>query len=170
MQQALDCVIDGRLNVDGYRPSPDDAPYTADINGGLSVPFGRGSTLSLLVIIRYQLIDEGGDRDLWTPRTTGYEYAIMDRDEREIIAFHWHPNARSSVPWPHLHMGTVLLSATYKGLHKAHIRTEQVALPDVLWFAITELNVPPTRRHVDNWENVLARTRHDLELLSMPPS
>lgn len=32
--------------------------------------------------------------------TTAYSYRILDLDERELLAFHWHPVGRSNVTTP----------------------------------------------------------------------
>lgn len=158
LQQALDCVVDARLNVDGYRPSGRQANlYTADLNGGLPVPFGRGSGLHLVVVINYRIVEDVPNADLWIVRIAKYEYAIVDREEQEILAYHWHPGTRGSVPWPHLHLGSVALSDQYKHLRKTHVRIGPVSLGDVLWFAIHELGVQPTPRRAHSWENILTR-------------
>jgi hypothetical protein len=85
----------------------------------------------------------------------GYQYTLRDIDGREIIAYHWHPEGRSHVTTPHIHLGPGAEMGR-RDLARAHLPTGQVMLEDVLRFAITELGVRPLRR---DWSEVLDRTR-----------
>jgi hypothetical protein len=81
--------------------------------------------------------------------TTNYWYHIVDRDERMILAYHWHPSGRSTVTAPHLHVGGRTAPVD---LSKAHLPTGVVALPAVVRMSITELGVEPLRT---DWREVL---------------
>lgn len=37
-------------------------------------------------------------------RMRSYLYIIEDNGHREILGFHWHPEAKPDVPFPHLHI------------------------------------------------------------------
>jgi hypothetical protein len=50
----------------------------------------------------YRVVERPDSSGLWIVRTTGYDYALRQQDEREVIAFHWHPNTRSTTATPHL--------------------------------------------------------------------
>lgn len=170
LQRSLDCVVDARLNIDGYRPSQSaDVPYTADVNGGKPTPFARHPDLRLVVIIKYLVVAENNDRGPWAPRVVKYEYALENPDGGEILAYHWHPNARNAQPWPHLHIGEAILAPPHKDLSNTHVRTGRVALEDLLWYALHDLKIPPTRRHIGNWEDVLRRERELFERLRSRP-
>lgn len=141
LQRSLDCAVEGRLNIDGYQPSkPSDEPYTADVERGKPIPFAGRPDLLLVVIIKYRLVegaDSGGGS--WLADVVKYEYAIENQAGREVLAYHLHPDARNSLLWPHLHIGSAVLSDGYKHLSKTHIRTEPIPLEDVLWYALHEL-------------------------------
>lgn len=160
LQRSLDCAVEARLNIDGYRPSQSaDLPYTADLSGGKPTPFARQSDLQL-VVVRYLLIEaEDEDPGRWTTHVVRYEYALEDQNGGEILAYHWHPNRRNALASPHLHIGGAVLTAVYKNLSKAHVPTERIVLEDVLWFAMRELKAPPTRRHTADGEDAFRRGR-----------
>jgi hypothetical protein len=79
----------------------------------------------------------------------------LDRDDRELFAYHWHPKGLSPVVHPHLHLTRVspfLLPAhgSHKSLElpidKAHFPTGHVTLQQVSRLLIEDLGVEPARR------------------------
>ena len=72
----------------------------------------------------------------------GYMFSMYDANHQEIIAFHWHPDGRSPVTHPHLHIGAGA-RAGYERLQKAHLPTGHITIHDVLRFAIADLGVEP---------------------------
>ena len=77
-------------------------------------------------------------------------------DERLILSYHWHPNGRSRVKTPHLHVGG---RTTPVDLSKAHLPTGFVTLPAVIRMTITEFGVEPLRA---DWRDVLAEAERAL--------
>ncbi len=133
------------------------------------MPFWGSRQFKLVVIIKYRIVKESGFRGPWATRIGKYEYSVLDKDDREILAFHWHPGQRNTVSWPHLHMGNAILVGTYGFLHKAHIRTERIALEDVVRLAIEEFGISPVPQHVDNWDRTLDQRRKEFERLRTWP-
>jgi hypothetical protein len=86
----------------------------------------------------------------WVGTLVKYHFALLTTEQREIIAFHWHPDVPGR-PEPHLHLGVASKASTL--LRQAHIPASIVTLPQVLRFAIRELGVEPIR---DDWEARLA--------------
>lgn len=90
--------------------------------------------------------------------TDGYSYVIRDREQREILAFHWHPGQRSAVNAPHLHVGSAILDSQSGDLGKAfsrfHIPTGHISIAQVVRLLATEFNVVPNRQ---DWEAILGR-------------
>jgi hypothetical protein len=91
-----------------------------------------------------------------------YEYRIVDPDEREILAFHWHPTSLSNVIDPHLHL-TSRLNPIDMGrdqdplrLAGIHIPTGFVTLEDIVRLLITEFGITPRR---DDWDDLLRENR-----------
>jgi hypothetical protein len=89
-------------------------------------------------------------RDRWQVVVQRYYYALLTRERREIIAFHWHPGVPGR-PEPHLHLGVASEASTL--LRAAHIPASIITLHEVLRFAIRELGVEPLR---PGWEALLA--------------
>ena len=104
----------------------------------------------LLFRLRYDLevIQEptGG----WSAALVGYWYEISHADERELLAYHWHPRGVSPIVWPHLHTSAPIAPID---LTRAHLPTGPVLLPAVLRCALGDLGVRPLR---PDWPAVLA--------------
>ena len=89
----------------------------------------------------------------------GYRFHLLDRDDREILAYHWHPEGVSPITEPHLHLSGRLrpLDAGDRvaplALGEMHLPTGVVTLAQVVRWLITEFEVRPRR---DDWETVLS--------------
>ncbi len=149
-QLALSCLTLGQFNVEGYRPI--DFPYRADLQRGRSAPLANVA-LTLIVVLRYQTVQEGATR--WAVRIAGYHYELQDRDGRELVAYHWHPHGAGPVTWPHVHLGPAVGDLWRPATH-AHFPTGQVTIEDIVRLAIREFGATPRRA---DWEAVLQRTR-----------
>lgn len=155
-QQALSCLTVARFSAEGYRPI--DLSYSAELQAGEPVVIA-GSSLRLLIVLRYRIIQMADRPSAWTIRLTAYDYELLDEQDREILAYQWHPQARSPVTWPHVHLGPAA-GELWRPLSRAHLPTRQIAVQDVLRLAIRDFGVPPRRA---NWEAVLDRTQRALE-------
>jgi hypothetical protein len=110
----------------------------------------------------------------WHLTIRGYTYAleVADMTEAEIVVWHWDPAARAQAPrepviTPHVHIGTAEL-APARLARKHHIPSERVAVEDVIWFALAELEAEP---HRDDWKTVLQQTRADfVSARTWPPA
>lgn len=85
----------------------------------------------------------------------GYQYALLDAAEREILAYHWHPSGRSSILDPHLHLGPAG-QIRQRDLASAHLPTGMISLPDIIQLAIESFGVVP---RVESWREVVAEAR-----------
>ena len=104
--------------------------------------------------MRYQIKEARGtndERGPWKVSTTAYYYAVHNGHQREILAYHWHPNVGPK--YPHLHLSKASNITTV--LSKKHIPTRRIALEEMLRFLIEELGVKPLR---DNWSQTLEST------------
>ena len=94
----------------------------------------------------------------WQARTVGYQYRLEDAGGRETVAYHWHPQGRSHVAVPHLHLGaglgTILAEMT-----EAHLQTGMVTPVALLAIAVENFGVVPRRA---DWAAIFARDAHDL--------
>jgi len=155
-QSALSCLTVARFNAEGYRPI--DLPYSAELQDGEPVVIA-GSSLRLLVVLRYRIIQAANSPGAWVVQLTAYDYELLDNSDRELLAYQWHPQGRSSVTWPHVHLGPAA-GDLWRPLSRAHLPTGRIVVQDVLRLAIRDFGVPPRRA---NWEAVLERTQRLLE-------
>ncbi len=98
----------------------------------------------------------------WRVTTTAYAYRLLDRDERELLVFHWQPGPDFAGPdYPHLHVSAsriARVTATEERplpLDKRHIPTGRVFLAAVVRMLITEFEIKPI---VADWARRLAPT------------
>lgn len=104
----------------------------------------------------------GASNDEYVTNVVLYTYRLLNIEEREILAFHWHPSGLSDVTDPHLHLSSRLnpidMGRNQDPLPLAgmHIPTGFVTLEDVVRLLITEFGVRP--RHSD-WDTVLRENR-----------
>jgi hypothetical protein len=96
-----------------------------------------------------------------------YAYTVLDRDERELLAHHWHPEGVSDVTSPHLHIPRVApipLPRTDPTravvLGEMHLPTNHVLLEDVVELLIREFAIAPLR---PDWQTALAESRSELD-------
>ncbi len=104
--------------------------------------------MELTVVVEFQ-VEEGDRPGRFAATLDGYRNGIRHADGPMHLAYHWHPVGVSPVTWPHLHVGGTVAGID---LSRAHLPTGQVALPDVLRFAIVDLGVRPLR---DDWPDLL---------------
>lgn len=94
-----------------------------------------------------------------TTLLTSYLYQILDRDENEILAYHYHPLSRSPVAEPHLHLSNQVRpidlgrGSAPLPLADLHLTTGPVTLADIVRMLIVEFEVEPL---VDNWQALLS--------------
>jgi hypothetical protein len=88
-----------------------------------------------------------------------YRYRLMEPDERELLAYHWHPHGSSLVTAPHMHLSSRmpvihLPLGNAIALSDMHLPTGFVGVADIVRFLIIEVGVEPRRR---DWEAVIDR-------------
>jgi hypothetical protein len=155
-QSVVSCLTVARFSAEGYRPI--DLPYSAELQDGEAVVIA-GPPLRLLIVLRYRIVQAANSPGAWVVQLTAYDYELLDNSDREILAYQWHPQARSPVTWPHVHLGPAA-GELWRPLGRAHLPTGRIAVQDVLRLAIRDFGVPPRRA---NWEAVLDRTQRALE-------
>jgi len=105
-----------------------------------------------MIAQRYTLIQDNAP-SMWKVKTQSYAYALTDKQNQEILAYHWHP--KTPPIFPHFHLGAGA-SVGHSVLRKAHMPTWRVSLEDVIWMLINEFGVKPRRA---DWQTVLSRSR-----------
>lgn len=130
-------------------------PHVLVLGRGRPVRLAGDARLSLSLQIYYRVAEDSGSRFSWRVTIVGYLYALTDERGREVIAYHWHPDERSAVTYPHLHLGAGAQVGRAE-LLKVHFPTGPIVVEDVVHLAISEFDVRPRRQ---DWAQILERTR-----------
>ncbi len=164
LQRAVSCIssaviVSGTVEARGAG----DVGYFGLSENPLWLPGTDGLGLSLDLTYRIQQLAD--TRRSWTVSESSYYYALLDRSEHEVLAYHWHPHVEG-VSYPHLHIspgavrGDVVeraglseqANALRADLTTAHLPTGPAALESVLWLAIAQLGAAPLR---SDWRRLL---------------
>ncbi len=150
IQLAISCITYSVVTVrGGYYPS--DRPHTLSLNDGSPVRLGGISRLRLLIEQQYRVLQLDTPTGLWTVDVVNYQYAVFDTNDREVLAYHWHPVGQSPVVTPHLHIGHGAMAGRPE-IGNAHLPTGHVSTIEILRMLIRDFAVVPRRR---DWESVL---------------
>ncbi len=159
LRRALSCLTDAVLIVSGYYPREE--AHVAALAEGRYVPLPGASQLSLAIAQHYRIVEtDDPERGPWKVHTAAYWYSLGDEQGQEVLAYHWHPDGRSRITWPHLHLGHLALGGGGPLTSRAHLPTGRVAVEQVLRLAIEELRVEPRR---DDWQAVLTEAEAAFE-------
>jgi hypothetical protein len=162
----LRCVTDRHLSVPyEYRVGDLHAAYFEPQSepASLRAPHGGPRGLFLHVLHLYEIVETEHvpNRRTWDVETRMYEYSLLDRDGRELLAYHWQPGPGFAGPdHPHLHVSAALnaridaMSAEDIDLDDLHIATGPVTLAAIARMLIEEFGVAPRR---GDWREVLDR-------------
>ena len=156
LQKAVSCVTDSVFTAGGgYHPT--ETPHILMLNSGDPVPLGGESRLSLSAIHHYRIVRAPDNPNLWAVSTAAYYYTLQDAQNREVIAYHWHPE-QAGVDFPHVHIRAKARVGP-KDLHKYHLPTNRVTLEAVLRLALSELGVAARHQRRNDWASVLDETQ-----------
>lgn len=162
-QRALLCVTPARFSTEGHR-DPGEL-HRAKLESS-PTPLRSAPPSRLLVLLSYRIIEVSVPSRQWIVRLSAYYYALTDATGRESFAYHWHPAGRSSVTWPHLHLGPALGQLSTPAT-QAHFPTGPVAIEDIIRMAITWFGVTPQKQ---DWGAVLDDTRQLFAELAPSPA
>jgi hypothetical protein len=157
LDRSLSCLTTRGINVKGGYHSAD-SPHPLTLHQNPS-PIGRDKRFAIKAIQHYRIVEYDGPRGPWKVSTVAYYYTREDAGGAELLGFHWHPNERSAVIHPHLHVYPAT-GISHPDLLKRHIPTGRVSLEAVFRYAIVELNVEPLR---DDWVEVLDASQEAFE-------
>ncbi len=161
LRRVVSCVTPGVLNVrGGYHPS--EKPHSAIIGDGRPVRLAGPGQLSLRMVHHYRVVKDSGERGRWKVNTAAYYYVLDDRNGQEIISYHWHPESRSPIRFPHLHVGPAAGCAREE-LATAHCPTGRISIEEFLRFAIADFRVEPLRT---DWSDVFAEAERHFQFSS----
>ncbi len=131
-QQAISCVTNAILLVSGGYSSSQ-SPHALTLSENPS-PLGRDRRIALNLIQQYRVAQtEDQGHGTWRVQTVGYYYTLLEPapPHDEILAYHWHPESRSAVSYPHLHIsaGTRVQRSD---ILKAHFPTGRMAIEQIV--------------------------------------
>jgi hypothetical protein len=146
----VSCLTDSIVSVGGgYHPAA--SPLILALNNGIIVGLRGASRFGLQLQQTYRIVEPATRGDLWTVRVTGYAYAVLDANQREVLTYHWHPRSNSPVAMPHLHLEQGALVGRSE-VRDAHLPTGVISIGSFLRFLIIDLSVEPDRT---DWESIL---------------
>lgn len=94
---------------------------------------------------------------LFRARLVGYRYAVIGAEQRELLAYHWHPTGVSGVTIPHVHVSNAAWrDRSAPDLSAIHLSTGPIALSDIVLLLITEFGALPRR---GDWAELLRENR-----------
>lgn len=159
VQVAVSCVTVGVVSFAQPEQSRFAEWRSLALNSGRAVPLS-GSPLMIRVGQEFLVRREAAPDPI---EVVGYNYTIEHPNEGELMSFQWHPGGHAKIEFPHVHIGPAMSrrdSVVRAGeAHKIHVPTGQVSLAEVLWLAITDLEVAPRR---DDWQAILSRVRSQI--------
>jgi hypothetical protein len=133
LRQSLSCITSAQLYVSHARPGDKEALTLSD--DPLSLRSAVLGKIQLTLGHQFRVIED--EAHGYRVTTAAYNYALLNEEGQELIAWHWHPESR--VVRPHLHIAADPLT------HKIHIPTARVTIESVLRLLVDELGVSPTR-------------------------
>ncbi len=154
IQRLASCVTDSVIDVGGgYHISP--VPHTLAVNGGDPIALRGSSRLMLSLQQDYRIAETDTPRQTYRIELEAYNYAIYDSERREVLIYHWHPNSRSPIATPHLHLEQGAKVGRSE-VRDAHLPTGFVSLASFLRLLVVDLGVQPQR---PDWDTILTDPR-----------
>lgn len=151
-QRRLTCVSDGVVIVSQEPGVPVGDRYALTFSQD-PIRLAGHLRIGLHIAERYRLRSADPQPRRVEIGLSGYDYTLVTADKREILAFHWHPEGRSHVTEPHLHLSTASAPATLPELARAHLPTGSVELNALLRSLLRDFGVEPNRA---DWQRILA--------------
>jgi hypothetical protein len=154
LRQSTSCITRVQLVISSGGREPG-STHIVSFDPNPTLKAADRTTIGLSVVHYYEVVRATGKRGPWKVRSAGYLYSLLDRNDHELITFHWHPQGNSDVTGPHLHVGSALASS-WKKLPKAHIPTSRMTLEQIIGMAIDGFGVIPLK---EDWRGLLDRNQ-----------
>ena len=143
-----------------------DEPHTATFPEPVALPAQGGGAaglkLSVTHVFAIVAAEPERSRERWRVTTRMYEYSLLDRDETELLVYHWQPDADRT--YPHLHVSAAL-SVRRRALEDKqaidldglHLPTGRVSLEAIVRMLIDEFEIAARYPEAD-WRRRLEET------------
>jgi hypothetical protein len=108
----------------------------------------RIGPIQLVLGHQFKMVKDG--MRSWHVSTVAYRYHLLDGNDHELAAWHWHPDT-SPTPEdrPHLHVRGAAIE------RRVHLPTGRISLEAIIRLLLTDLGVSPTRDHETDFLEVL---------------
>lgn len=147
LQRAISCVSDAvLLGILDPRPGVVQGFFLSDN----PAPVRGGPVIWLQIELQYRTIAPDLRGRGWEAERASYAYRGLGAEQGEVFAYHWHPESRSRVTAPHLHIGSGMNIP--KAVSAAHFPTGPVMLHEVVRLLISDFGVRPRRA---DWARIL---------------
>jgi hypothetical protein len=109
-----------------------------------------GERLYLDIIHGFRVVQTRSRLEPFQVTTTDYFYTLLDQNQRELVAYHLHPDGAGWCTYPHLHVGTA------KGIidNKTHLITGSLPFQAFIRMLIEDPAIPVVSLRTD-WARVL---------------
>lgn len=159
MRRAVSLVVPSGRGVLTYYPRP----LRPNEDHWLSFPEERpvrltGARLYFDMYHGFRIVETASELEPYRVTTTRYFYTLLDQNQRELIAYHYHPSGAGWCTYPHIHVGT----ATGIIDRKAHLATGRLSLEAVIRMLIEDPSIPVTSLRPD-WAQVLDMSQRTFE-------
>lgn len=158
-RDAIHCIAHGTLITSQERVYRINEVYSLILNNSDPVQLRSSPAISLSAGQRFRIVrDDDLERGPYRVHTVEYWYLSAADDDREMLTFHWTPEAvgRGQKTYPHMHVGPALLAADSPifptTFHKKHVPSGRISIESVARFAIEELSVSPLKL---DWSDIL---------------
>lgn len=122
--------------------------------------FGPLRSSFLAAVVSLSAVPDEQAPSTWRIETRSYQISLLDRNGREVLAWHWQPGLEFAGPdHPHLHVSAAVGFPNALGesakvdLDKLHLPTGPVSLADVVRMLVEEFGVQPL---MADWRERLA--------------
>ncbi len=155
LQRSLSCLSKHVLRPSGYDP---DLLHVVTLSEtSAAVLTGSNELLHFSFLQQFSVV-RSRTSSTYHIRTRSYFYSLEDRNNQEIIAFHWHPEETEDITFPHLHICAAAGHRIRQEILDIHFRTDRLAFEEFCQLMIAEFAVIPER------EEFSAILNHNLKL------
>lgn len=173
IERALGCIASERLTIPDRKGFSADRDYAILLNRNEIVRLAAPYPLYFYAMQRFQVVYDDAPvvEGPFRVHTQEYLYSFHDEEERELIAFHWTPNAAGSSQksFGHFHIKSPMLAERTPikpgEFSKVHIPTERLSIESIVRFAIDELGATP---RIPHWREVLEEGEQSFRLWKRP--
>ena len=156
IQRLLSCISRSVVKVaGGHNYSAPRSSHHLELPDGQPVALAGAHNLMLNLEPHFRVRRTESQGDQFHVEIVGYGYIVYDSEQREILAYHWHPGPREFVQTPHFHLGSGARVGFDPLVSKTHLPTGYVTFAEIIRVLIRDLSVQPIR---SDWEAVLLGT------------